>query len=694
MFGLVFSSYAVGTTYYVDQNHPSCSDSGNGSQATPWCSFVPTQTHLQAGDTVLIANGRYGDYVPITRYGDEGNPITFQATGDSVVVGTFYDVVDEGFVQTSDLSLVWEISLPPSLTVDQPRVFQTYFTPIVVDDPNNGSNFTLSETDGPISLTSDGVTTTSQVELLEGSFLVLGRTLYVHPYGNRTPSTGATDFVFGNRRHGTFELSSNAHDLVFDGLTFSYSTPYNTSINGTRIVARNIRATHGFRIEGDGNRLEHYIGVHSLYREIDGDYTWYDQASGDGLAVFGSNNVVDDATMYHNWNGMSDGGTNNNLNRITIHGASNHCWYVQGAQSQVRNLLEYNCQDYQYLWMNDGFLLENSTIPTAVLLEWNEIPMANDFVYRNNVFSTPGPRFFNWTGPTPPDCSFESKTVFENNLIFVIRHLQFSQNTKIAHCEGSPQNKVFYLLDDYIAKCASGELVNCATFRNNVLLDAQSNPPATVLAGGDWTVNQDQWDYHLLNGSNAAVDQGSSDATGTVDLQGEPRPQGLGYDIGADEWAVGGDNDAPILDPIGNKTIDEGASLTFLISSADPDGPIPSVTANNLPDGASFADRGDGTGAFSWSPSYADAGVYSSVTFRTTDGQLFDSETITITVEDASQPCVPNWSCGEWGACSDSLQSRTCTDANACGTDAGKPSEVQACDATPPETIDDLQFFE
>jgi hypothetical protein len=398
--------------------------------------------------------------------------------------------------------------------------------------------------------------------------------------------------------------------------------------------------------------------------------------------------------MYHNWNGMSDGGTNNNLNRITIHGASNHCWYVQGAQSQVRNLLEYNCQDYQYLWMNDGFLLENSTIPTAVLLEWNEIPMANDFVYRNNVFSTPGPRFFNWTGPTPPDCSFESKTVFENNLIFVIRHLQFSQNTKIAHCEGSPQNKVFYLLDDYIAKCASGELVNCATFRNNVLLDAQSNPPATVLAGGDWTVNQDQWDYHLLNGSNAAVDQGSSDATGTVDLQGEPRPQGLGYDIGADEWAVGGDNDAPILDPIGNKTIDEGASLTFLISSADPDGPIPSVTANNLPDGASFADRGDGTGAFSWSPSYADAGVYSSVTFRTTDGQLFDSETITITVEDASQPCVPNWSCGEWGACSDSLQSRTCTDANACGTDAGKPSEVQACDATPPETIDDLQFFE
>ncbi len=41
--------------------------------------------------------------------------------------------------------------------------------------------------------------------------------------------------------------------------------------------------------------------------------------------------------------------------------------------------------------------------------------------------------------------------------------------------------------------------------------------------------------------------------------------------------------------------------------------------------------------------------------------------------------CVESWSCTDWSACSSGSQTRTCTDANSCGTAAAKPSETQTC---------------
>jgi hypothetical protein len=39
--------------------------------------------------------------------------------------------------------------------------------------------------------------------------------------------------------------------------------------------------------------------------------------------------------------------------------------------------------------------------------------------------------------------------------------------------------------------------------------------------------------------------------------------------------------------------------------------------------------------------------------------------------------CTPDWSCGSWGACANSQQSRTCTDRNSCGTPT--KTETQSC---------------
>lgn len=97
---------------------------------------------------------------------------------------------------------------------------------------------------------------------------------------------------------------------------------------------------------------------------------------------------------------------------------------------------------------------------------------------------------------------------------------------------------------------------------------------------------------------------------------------------------VGNEDQAPELDPIGNKTVKENKALNFTVSGSDPDGDDISYSATGVPSGASF---NNASGAFSWKPGYDDANTYS-VTFTVTAGGLKDQETITITVENVDRP--------------------------------------------------------
>ncbi|HXF49424.1 MAG TPA: Ig-like domain-containing protein, partial [Verrucomicrobiae bacterium] len=93
-------------------------------------------------------------------------------------------------------------------------------------------------------------------------------------------------------------------------------------------------------------------------------------------------------------------------------------------------------------------------------------------------------------------------------------------------------------------------------------------------------------------------------------------------------------NRAPVLNPIGGRSIVEGNNLAFNISSSDPDLTTPSLSTANLPSGASFVDSLNGRGRFSWTPGFTQAGTYN-VTFIASDGNLADSEIVAITVFDA-----------------------------------------------------------
>lgn len=90
-------------------------------------------------------------------------------------------------------------------------------------------------------------------------------------------------------------------------------------------------------------------------------------------------------------------------------------------------------------------------------------------------------------------------------------------------------------------------------------------------------------------------------------------------------------NYAPVLNPIGNHSVDEEANLTFTVTASDPENGNLTLSTDVLPTGASFDPV---TGVFNWTPGVGQAGNYTILFTVTDDGDpiLSDSEQITITV--------------------------------------------------------------
>jgi hypothetical protein len=51
-------------------------------------------------------------------------------------------------------------------------------------------------------------------------------------------------------------------------------------------------------------------------------------------------------------------------------------------------------------------------------------------------------------------------------------------------------------------------------------------------------------------------------------------------------------------------------------------------------------------------------------------------------VQSCSNPCIEDWSCSEWSACSDDQKTRTCEDTRKCGTNWDEPLEINDCEET------------
>ena len=129
------------------------------------------------------------------------------------------------------------------------------------------------------------------------------------------------------------------------------------------------------------------------------------------------------------------------------------------------------------------------------------------------------------------------------------------------------------------------------------------------------------------------TDAGTYEVTFTAT---ENTPEAL-FDSETITITVTNTNRAPELTTIGNQTISEGATLQFTVSATDPDNDTITLSATNLPTGATFTPS---TGLFYWNTDFDEAGNYADIEFTATDNGIpmeLDVELITITVGDVNR---------------------------------------------------------
>jgi hypothetical protein len=199
---------------------------------------------------------------------------------------------------------------------------------------------------------------------------------------------------------------------------------------------------------------------------------------------------------------------------------------------------------------------------------------------------------------------------------------------------GVPRNKDITVVNNIFACPYWGDPGVMTYHDHNLFYESGDSPGNSELNSYKYTsmeaiiadvfANPSANDFRPRDGSRA-INFGTT-ATGIypTDIAGTPRQSAP--DAGCFEAGGTTGNQAPVLAPIGNQQVAAGATLTLTISATDADGDALTYSASGLPSGASFS--GD---TLTWTPTEAQAGNHQ-VAFTVTDGQLYDSEAIVITV--------------------------------------------------------------
>ena len=590
------------------------------------------------GDTFLVSGPKHGGApVTFTRPGTAANPITWRAVG-TVAVAAFIDVNDATFTP-SGIPNVWQV--PWTLTSG--KAYQTFFDDIVVDDPNQ-TYFTLKDEDGPLVMTP--VLSEAEVAAHDGTFFrdAANQRMLVHPYGNRTPSTTNTDIVIATGNSMTLDTKANYQ--VFDGFTITYAggvsgliLSSNNKFYNTRYIATPLN------IYGMNNYFENTTINHGIWRQGPA-WDWDQEGEGaTGGFSAGTGHVMKNLHVFNSWNSTfnSETSNGNTIDGGRFHGAPNHCTGAGNGGNTVRNAAWWNCQDYQWLFDPVGIVMEHVVIPgggvAVSAIEGNTGPIT----IRNSILSGVM-HFVRGTGAAADlpyeGCTWEVGSLLEYNVI--------AEGMTIERCN----TQIAYPVDEYIARCASGEFTGCMTIRNNIKVPGTTAGWKTVMVDGMWSGVAgagigpigEQWNFQLVPGS-PAINAGMVSGA-TTDLIGISRPQPVGglYDIGAYEFTPGGDP-APtgkpivaapaavtttITAPTSSTTYDAGtsATLTTLAGTSKSGRTITGCTWAN-----SFGGSGATTGTTSWTvPSIALSVGSNVITVTcTNDGKTTGVDIITVT---------------------------------------------------------------
>jgi len=92
---VVFATCSAGLagTYHVAQEHPRASDSNPGTAGAPWKTVSKAAAEMLPGDTAVIHQGVYREWVNPARSGSPSAPIVFEAAAGQTVVLTGAEVI-------------------------------------------------------------------------------------------------------------------------------------------------------------------------------------------------------------------------------------------------------------------------------------------------------------------------------------------------------------------------------------------------------------------------------------------------------------------------------------------------------------------------------------------------------------------------------------------------------------------------
>lgn len=615
LFSLLFIARPVlAATYYVDDANGL--DTNAGTELLPWKTITKAQVLAVSGDTVLLKNGSYGEFSQTTLAADRTDWITYKsATGHSPVLTNI--VVSSNY---KNAYLRWEGLNLIGTTIP----------------PGGGASATVSLRRGNYYYVYDCNITCQPQPIGEGG--------YYYPY------YGA----------GTF---------VQRCIASRYSANY--------VTIENCDIHHAYRGIECGVDIGDYwtIKNNTIHRLAE-----------DGVRPDGTNHLLLEGNLIYDVNKFRSSGP--------LVGTGSGTWEVgepviqagTGAEGVIRTVTS----------VNSLIVYQTTAAPASfdtaaggggvVTGQWNGATLSNvtsaqddfahsdplqiistgpkdDIIIRGNtmIASASGTAYLSWYG-------YGTNVILENNLFWktggnavtvggVTAGLVINNNTfgngltltlggtaVIPSVCDEMYNNLFY---EFGQSADSGAAtIRCVSHGNNIFgnnPDGDGGPAypfdyneVTSLITADFDglfVDVANDDYNLVAAS-WPIDHGSDVYGTTTDILGNAR---IGVtDIGAYEYLgelPDPENNPPILDVIGAKSVFEHRLLTFDVNASDVDGDSliysASVPLNLL--GSTFVSP-----TFAWTPTYRQAGIYN-VTFGVTDGNDWDWETVPVTVTNVPQ---------------------------------------------------------
>jgi parallel beta-helix repeat protein len=260
------AAQSAGSTLFVDQANPNCSNSGTGSVSQPFCTISASASKVVPGTTVEVAAGNYPERVSVKSGTPDAQVVYTAAAGATVTVGGGQA---SGFVASGKS---WVI-------INGFRVTQT--TGNGIDISSGSSNVTVSNNDVSYS----GQPASGLVK-----------------YGIRV--SGATDCVVrGNAVHdnsdsGIAVVGSSARIQVLNNNTYENARGYQRAAAGIRIASASDNVVAGnITHDNEDSGVESYPGATNtlIYNNVaydNGDHG-FDNLTTTNQRIIGN-------TAYHN----------------------------------------------------------------------------------------------------------------------------------------------------------------------------------------------------------------------------------------------------------------------------------------------------------------------------------------------------------------------------------------------------------